>query len=63
MNQRTISPKMFFLIVIVLSVLVYMKYDLNKEKANRQLLQEIMKKPIKQIERELNPEFVKQVTE
>lgn len=63
MDERTISPKMLFLIVIVLSVLIYMKYDSNKEKANEQLLQKAMKKPIEQIERELNPEFVKKVTE
>jgi sensor domain CHASE-containing protein len=62
-EERTISPKILLLIVIVLTILIYLKYEQNQEKVNQQLLQEVMKKPIWQIERELSPEFVKKMSE
>ena len=63
MNERKISQKTLFLIIIVLTVLIYMKYESNQEKANHQLLKAVMEKPIEQIKQELNPELLKKVRE
>lgn len=59
MIKRTISIKTLFLISIVLIILVYMKYESNHEKVNQQLLKEVIEKPIEQIQKQLNTEFVK----
>ena len=63
MIKRTISIKTLFLISIVLIILVYMKYESNHEKVNQQLLKEVTEKPIEQIQKQLNTEFVKKVTQ
>ena len=63
MIKRTISIKTLFLISIVLIILVYMKYESNHEKVNQQLLKEVIEKPIEQIQKQLNTEFVKKVTQ
>jgi|GEM_PF-7062173 len=63
MNERKISQKTLFLIIIVLTVLIYMKYESNQKKANHQLLKAVMEKPIEQIKQELNPELLKKVRE
>ncbi|MDD2639915.1 MAG: hypothetical protein WCY75_10430 [Sulfurimonadaceae bacterium] len=51
------------MIIIVLTVLIYMKYESNQEKENHQLLKAVMEKPIEQIKQELNPELLKKVRE
>ena len=63
MIKRTISIKTLFLISIVLIILVYMKYESNHEKVNQQLLKEVTEKPMEQIQKQLNTEFVKKVTQ
>jgi sensor domain CHASE-containing protein len=63
MIKRTISIKTLFLISIVLIILVYIKYESNHEKVNQQLLKEVTEKPIEQIQKQLNTEFVKKVTQ
>lgn len=63
MIKRTISIKTLFLISIVLIILVYVKYESNHEKVNQQLLKEVTEKPIEQIQKQLNTEFVKKVTQ
>lgn len=63
MNGRSITPKQLLLLVLVLAVLVYLRYESNQEKADQQLLKETMEKPIDQIQSELNPAFVQMVRE
>lgn len=63
MNGRSITPKQLLLLVLILAVLVYLRYESNKEKADQQLLKETMEKPIGQIQRELdkNPAFMQMI--
>lgn len=58
-----VSPKMLFVIAMVLSILLYLRHESNHDKTSQQLLKRTMDKPIEQIERELNPTFVQMVNE
>lgn len=58
-----ISMKMFVVVVLVVAALLYFRHESNDTKVKQRFLKTVIEKPIGQIERELNPTFVRMVTD
>ena len=58
-----ISMKMFVTVVLIVAALLYFRHESNDTQIKQRFLKTVIEKPIGQIERELNPTFVRMVTD